>query len=610
MSTRSLPPRTAAVFVLTGFLILLAGACTAPLPERSTGPSGPVYDPATDPLVNPPTLTEPYPFDRPEVVARDDTLVRYMLGDPRTLNPIFAIFWEDYYLSGALFQSLTTRNADMTTVWNQTMVEEGVIADDWKSARVRIRPGLTWHDGKPWTMHDLKFTYDMVASDDVPAAMYKHDVDQIERIDVIDDLTVEFHFKDALVTNMLAMRVPPIPRHIWNNPEELENDPTMRSSEYFNHYAREEVIGSGPYRFVSWTLTDRIVVDRWDDFPDAARIAPFRRVIYRPQSDRNLGLLLFKKGELDEYWFTPQQFATQSNDEEFKRFGVKGWAPARRISRIGWNQDGSNPFFTDVRVRRAMTHAYDQKRVIRDVAYGVYLETDQLWDKDHMGYNPDVPKYPFDLERAGELLDEAGWLSDPDDGWRYKEIGGEKVKFSFELEIAQTFADAVKMADIYREDLRSIGVELTLRQYENATHEQHLLEHEFQAHADADEVTTDPDQWTIRLHSTSYDNARNYVGYRSDRVDELLERGRREFDPEARAAIYRELAYVVAEDQPFTMMWNYSEIRAFSKRLRGVEFAPSGVFLFQPTPPPGSDWWTSPGWWTHREDVAAYASGG
>ena len=77
-----------------------------------------------------------------------------------------------------------------------------------------------------------------------------------------------------------------------------------------------------------------------------------------------------------------------------------------------------------------------------------------------------------------------------------------------------------------------------------------------------------------------------------------------------RAAIYRELARVVAEDQPFTMMWNYSEIRAFSKRLRGVEFAPSGVFLFQPTPPPGSDWWTSPGWWTHRDDVVSVATGG
>ena len=245
----------------------------------------------------------------------------------------------------------------------------------------------------------------------------------------------------------------------------------MRSSEYFNHHAREEVIGSGPYKFVSWTPTNRIVVDRWDEFPDAARVAPFRRVIYRPQSDRNLGLLLFKKGELDEYWFTPQQFATQSNDAEFERVGVKGWAPARRIARIGWNQDGSNPFFGDVRVRRAMTHAYDQKRVIRDVTYGVYLETDQLWDKNHMGYNPDVPKYPFDLDRAAALLDEAGWLSDPDDGWRYKEIGGQKIKFSFELEIAQTFADAVKMADIYREDLRSIGVELTFRMFENATHE-------------------------------------------------------------------------------------------------------------------------------------------
>ena len=66
-----------------------------------------------------------------------------------------------------------------------------------------------------------------------------------------------------------------------------------------------------------------------------------------------------------------------------------------------------------------------------------------------------VPKYPFDLDRAAALLDEAGWLSDPDDGWRYQEIDGRRIKFSFELEIAQTFADAVKMADIYREDAAS-----------------------------------------------------------------------------------------------------------------------------------------------------------
>ena len=81
--TRSSLPRSAAVPVVLGLVALFAAGCIGPLPERSTGPSGPAYDPASDPLVNPPTLTEPYPFDRPEAVARDDTLVRYMLGPIR-----------------------------------------------------------------------------------------------------------------------------------------------------------------------------------------------------------------------------------------------------------------------------------------------------------------------------------------------------------------------------------------------------------------------------------------------------------------------------------------------------------------------------------------------
>ena len=583
--------------------VALLSACGGPPPGRRAESTAERYDPASDPLVNPPALTQPYPVDQPEIVGDDETLVRYTLADPRTLNPLFSIFWEDFYLNTALFERLVTRNARMESFWNETAVEEATFADDRKSVRIRLKPNLHWHDGEPWTAHDIKFTYDAIASDSVPATMYKHNADQIAAVKVIDDYTIEFFFKDALVTNIIALNVPAIPRHIWGNPEELANDPTMRNSEYFNYYARQEVIGSGPYKFVEWTPKDRVVVERWDEFSDPARIPAFKRVIYRSQTDRNLGLLLFKKGELDEYWFTPQQFATQSNDPEFERVGIKGWAPARRISKIGWNQDGSNPFFVDVRVRRAMTHAYDMKRVIRDVTYSVYLETDQLFDKEHMGYNPDVPQYPFDLERAAKLLDEAGWLVDPDDGWRYREVDAARVRFSFELEISQTFQDAVKMADIYREDLRSIGVELVLRTMEPATHELHLQEHEFQAHADADEVTTDPDQWTIRLHSKSYENGRNYIGYKSKRIDELLERGPREFDPEKRAAIYRELARVVAEDQPFTMMWNYTEIRAYSKRIRGVEFAPSGVFLFSATPPPGSDLWTSPGWWVHRDDV-------
>jgi peptide/nickel transport system substrate-binding protein len=93
--------------------------------------------------------------------------------------------------------------------------------------------------------------------------------------------------------------------------------------------------------------------------------------------------------------------------------------------------DGSNPFFGDVRVRRALAHAYDMDRVIRDVTYGVYQPSPGIFGPGSFGYDASVERLAFDLDRARALLDEAGWLPDAEDGWRYREIDGERVKFSF-----------------------------------------------------------------------------------------------------------------------------------------------------------------------------------
>ena len=583
----------------------LAVAACGPPPPRSgaaspTSASGAAFDAAEDPLVNPPSLFEPFPYQHPDQVADDEVLIRYVLGEPRSLNPIFAVFWEDLYLGAALFEAVVTRDVRMRPIWNRTIVEEGELAPDLRSATVRLRQGLQWQDGKPFTAADVRFTWEAILDPSVPAASYKHTAGKIEALDVVDDHTLRYRFRDADVTNLGALSFPIIPSHIWDVPAERARDPTLRASEYFNHYGREEIVGSGPYRFVESVPRDRVVVERWDGQPDPAQRPAFKRVVFRAQPDRNLALLLFKKGELDEYLLTPQQFATQTDDEEFRALGVKGRGPVGRWGRICWNLDGSNPFFTDVRVRRALAHAYDMDRVIRDVTYGVYQASTGIFGPGGYGYDPTVERLAFDLDRARALLDEAGWVSDPEDGWRYREIDGKRVRFSFELSLPQTFADGVKMADIYREDLRRVGVEMTTVVRENAVHEERLAHREQQAHADAVELTGDPDTWAVFLATKSYQQGRNYGGYSNPQVDDLFDRGRRELDGEQREAIYREIHRLTYADQPYLMLWQYAELRAFSKRIRGVELAPSGAFLFQASPPPGSDWWTSPGWWVRR----------
>jgi peptide/nickel transport system substrate-binding protein len=282
-----------------------------------------------------------------------------------------------------------------------------------------------------------------------------------------------------------------------------------------------------------------------------------------------------------------QQFATQTNDDDFRRVGVKALAPLRIVAALGWNQKG-NPYFGDVRVRRAMSHAFNRDAFLRGALYGLYPPSHGIFDPDHWAYNPNIELIPFDLEAAGRLLDEAGWRIDPDDGWRYKEVDGRKRRFQFEMMLAQGDPTWMKLADLYIQDLKRIGVELTPVFMEVATLVQRLREHDYQSYVAVVEVTNDPDEWGVFWETAGYQDGYNWGGYSNARVDELFALGRRELDRSVRAGYYSEIQAILYDEQPFTFLWDYRSLWAFSNRMRGVSFAPAGIFLFYPGT---ANWW-------------------
>ena len=557
-------------------------------PAKTT-PAGP-YSPDKDPLVNPDSLFEKAPAEA-DKIARDETLVRYLKSDPGTLNPLFTSSVYETYVEDTLFDGLFTFNSDFEWIINESMVESWEKTEDHKTWTVKLRAGLKWHDGHPLTAHDVAFTWEAIMDDAVPTKTLRSGRDQLESVTALDDLTVRFVHKEALPTGKWNMLYSILPKHIIGdkNDENREKDPSLKKDPYYLEYAQAP-IGCGPYKFVRWERNREIVVERWDDYH--GKKPYFKRQIFKVVKDPNQALNLFKKGELDEIEITPLQFATQTNDADFAKVGVKAFHPTWSYYCVGWNgintSDKSNPFFTDRLVRRAMAHAANIPLVLKNLPYGLSKQASGIFQPGAWMYNEQVQLLPYDLDKARALLDEAGWKVNESDGGRYKEIDGEQVKFEFTILIPQGSSLGPGFAAIFMEDLAQIGVTLKQQTLDFSALLDRLRGKNYEAFMLGWSTGIDPDTNRNLWHTDEAESGRNFVSYSNPRVDELFELSRREFDTTKRADQFKEIHKLIYDDQPYMFILSRAATWAFHKRIRGVTFSPRGVFSVYPS---HLDWW-------------------
>ncbi len=554
----------------------LAGCRKPPAPEPETG--GRTYDPKSDPLVNPPSLFVPPPEDVSRI-ATEETLFLQLDGSPNTLNPFFVSSMYDFTVVDTLYAIPFTFDKDMQWMLNDDMAESLEESDDHTTFILKIKPGLTWNDGHPVTAHDIVYSWQQILDPDVPCQTQKPTVEPIKECVAIDDLTVKYVQPEPLATRHWNLVFPIIPKHIFE--KDKENHPDLKTGDYYNAQSRNPV-GNGPYRLVEWKENDRVIVERWDDYKGEKPY--FKRIVFRIIPDKKMTLLTFEKGQIHAIeQLSPQQFALETNTEAFAKVGYKAWASQWLFAYIGWNMDGSNPFFADKRVRTAMTHALNIPLILDKVYYNLATACCGVYHPNSWMYNPEVKLLDYDLAKARVLLDAAGWLVDADDGWRYKDINGKKVLFDFTLLTPQGSPTAPQIAAILQEDLKRVGIRMETRTLEWSAFLEKVRKHEFQAETAAWGTGTDPDTGWNLWRTDQYETGRNYVGYSNARIDELFEQGRREFDVEKRKRIYQDIHKTLYDDQPYTWIYNRPVLAAINKRIGGVQFSPRGIYNFYPS---------------------------
>ncbi len=506
-------------------------------------------------------------------------IVRHSLADVRSTNPLMVSSTVEFDVTGLISFGLFGFDWNFRPYAVKDTVVSWQTSKDRMIDKVVMRDDLTWSDGKPITAHDVVFSFKAIMSDRVPVPAVRSGTDKLRWLEAYDDHTLVYFHKEPLATNVWNLNFPVIPKHIYE--DSIAEDPTLQDSPYHVKLENNPISG-GPYEFVRRTRGKEIVLRSRESWymhnGQQVRERPyFNEIRFNIIEDPTVSLLALKKGEIDELQLTPEQWTTQTNDNDFYNKNTKVYGLEWVYFYFGWNMDTA--FFKDLRVRKAMSHAFNHDEMLDELLYGLYQPSTGIFHETSRWY-PKEPREPYkqDLDKAEALLDEAGWSDHDGDGIRDKEIGGRRVRFEFSV-LCNNDPLRIAICNLLKENLDRIGIICSVRPMEFTVLMEKTQNREFQAFFGGWGTGADPDT-SENIWGTG--QGRNYVGYSNPEIDQLFKEGREEFDREKRAEVYRRIHKILYEDQPYTWLYVRNSFYGFNKDLRGYNFSPRGPYNYGP----------------------------
>lgn len=508
------------------------------------------------------------------------TLNRHVPADVKSSNPLLASSTTEFEVNSLTGFGLFGFNSDFVPFASKESVVSWQTSSDRLYDKVVMRKDLTWSDGQPITAHDVVFSYKLIMSSVVPVPAMRSGTDKIKWIEAYDDHTLVFFHKESLPTNVWNVNFSIVPKHIYE--KSIYEDSSLQDSDYHVKYENTPVTG-GPYEFEGRVRGQEIRLKRRDGFymHDGKQVRDkpyFATVRFNVITDPSKALLTLKAGEVDEMILTPQQWTTETDGPDFYKNNTKSYGVEWVYFYFGWNN--KSPFFEDVRVRKAMSYAFDHKELLSKLRFGIDEACTGVFHPKSMWYpQTETPvAYTRDVDKARQLLTEAGWTDSNNDGILDKEINGKREPFEFTI-LTSSRQDRIDICNLLRRNLQQLGIVCNVKSLEATVLQQSLLDHKFQAYFGGWGTGTDPDT-SENLFATDED--RNFVQYANSEVDKLYEDGRREFDLEKRRLIYAKIHSLIYEDQPYTFLYYQNAFYGFNKSLRGYRFSARGPYTYGP----------------------------
>ena len=419
-----------------------------------------------------------------------------------------------------------------------------------KNHRLRSGSGVTFHDGRPLTSADVKATFEFIMNP-VNRSPKRGAFRMVTLIEAPDAATVIFHLKEPYASFTINLVRPTTGIAPANAGSGFSRDP----------------IGSGPFRFVSQSQDDEVIVER---NPDYFRGAPqLSRIRFRVVPDTLVRALELRKGsaDLEISSLAPDMIPVLAKQPALAVTQRSG----TNFTYLGINLE--DPILAHREVRQALAYATDREALIRYLLHGQARVASGILPPIHWAYEPNVTQYTPDTARAEQLLDSAGFP---------RQQNGMRLHLTLKTSTDEQFR---LIGAALQEQWRRAGIDLELRPLEFATLLSDAVKGNFQLNLLRwVGANNDPDIFEFVYSSKRFPpDGANRGHYRNPRIDALTDQIRVEMDREKRKALCSEAQKILADDLPYLPLWFTDAVSVHRHTLGDIPLSPTGDFDFLTT---------------------------
>lgn len=487
--------------------------------------------------------------------TRGGTLTSIIQPEPVVLTSAINTAAPTGFFSANVFDGLVEYDNDfklkpaLATSWD--------FSRDGKALTLKLRQGVKWHDGKPFTSADVKWTLENVwakihARNEI---LYKN----VTAVDTPDAHTVIVRFSQpslAVLSSLNSNGAQVLPRHLYEGTDVLKNPYNLKP------------VGTGPFVFKEWSKGNHITLERNPEYWDKGK--PYLdRVIFRVIPDAGARAAALEKGEVQYGPFSPVPLKDVERLAKLPQLKIEtrgyDWLSPWLFADINVER----PALKDVRVRQAIAHAIDRDVLSKVVWYGYGKPAiSPVVSTLKAFHDPDVPQYRFDPKRAEALLDEAGLKP-----------GADGVRLKLDIDFLPYGDDYKRSAEYLKQALKRVGIDATVRTQDTPTYTKRVYgDRDFDISVVWFAGFADPAVGVTRAYWPELIGRNipwtNGSGYRDPEAKALIEKAQSSGDSAERVALYKALQKKVQADVPSLPL---VELRFFSVHAANLRDTVAGV---------------------------------